>query len=167
MTITEFFAASSPSIDLFDSFATDNQLADRAAADHICYKCASTDSFETIRAMFESESAFIYQSIISKRRIAIVRFNRTLETALGPINVLELSDQKPDGSQSEGFDHVEIYPTQGSTDDLVAYLRSQGVVIETAVRPHHTTHDLVLQNSFNVRVEDGPLLEKIKNEEMH
>lgn len=167
MEVQKFFKATAPVIVAFNTFVNDTGLADRAAADHICYKCASTDSFKTIRAMFEGESAFIYQSIISKRRIAIVRFNRTLETALGPINVLELSDQKPDGSQSEGFDHVEIYPTQGSTDDLVAYLRSQDVVIETVSRPHHTTHDLVLENGFKVRVEDGPLLEKIKTDEMH
>ena len=166
MTINEFFANAAASVALFDAFVAEHRLIDRAAADHICYKCASTESFEAIRAMFEDESVFIYQSIISKRRIAIIRFRDAVETALGPIIVLELSDQKPDGSQTEGFDHIEIYPKNGSTDELLTILRSQNSEIETVSRPHHTTHDLVLEGGFKVRVEDEPLLEKIKREEI-
>lgn len=166
METQKFFETAAPVIAAFGTFATDHQLAGRAAAEHICYKCASSASFEAIRAMFESESTFIYQSIISKRRIAIIRFREPLDTALGPITVLELSDQKPDGSQTEGFDHVEIYPTTGSIDDLVAYLQSKDVAIETVSRPHHTTHDIVLAGGFKVRIEDEPLLNKIKREEM-
>lgn len=166
MDVRSFFDGAVASIAAFDTFATRHDLTDRAVADHICYKCASSSSFEEIRAAFESESVFIYQSIISKRRIAIIRFRNPIKTALGDINVLELSDQKPDNSQVDGFDHIEIYPTAGSTNELVDYLRSRGVVIDTADRPHHVTHDLVLANGFKVRIEDEPLLEKIVHEEI-
>ena len=54
----------------------------------------------------------------------------------------------------------------GSTNELVEYLRSKNVIIDTANRPHHVTHDLVLANGFKVRIEDEPLLEKIKREEI-
>lgn len=166
MSTAEFFRGAEASIASFNTFAIVHELSHRVVADHICYKCASATSFEAIRKMFEAESAFIYQSIISKRRIAIIRFHTAIETALGPIQLLELSDQKPDGSQTEGFDHIEIYPSSGSTNDLVAHLRSKDVTVKTHVRPHHTTHDLVLENGFKVRIEDEPLLQKITREEM-
>lgn len=150
----------------FNAFAQEHGLASRAAADHICYKCGSSARFEELRRSFETDSAFVYQSIIAKRRIALIRFRDPVETALGPITLLELSDQKPDNSQTDGFDHIEIYPTQGSTDDLVAHLQSRGVAMETVVRPHHTTHDIRLPGNFLVRIEDEPLLTKVKREEM-
>lgn len=166
MAVRDFFDGAAASIAAFNTFAERHQLAGRAMADHVCYKCASTESFHAIRAMFEGESVFVYQSIISKRRIAIIHFRNPIKTVLGDIDILELSDQKPDGSQVDGFDHIEIYPTTGSTNELVDYLRSRDVTIDTADRPHHVTHDLVIENGFKVRIEDGPLLEKIKREEM-
>lgn len=167
MDVRSFFASATTSVAAFDAFANDHQLTERAKADHICYKCGSTERFEAIRATLETESVFVYQSIISGRRIAIIRFREPVKTALGDIHVLELSDQKPDNSQVDGFDHIEIYPTHGSTDDLVDYLRGEHVVIDTVSRPHHTTHDTVLEIGFIVRVEDEPLLEKIRKSEMH
>ncbi|MEK7459098.1 MAG: VOC family protein [Patescibacteria group bacterium] len=166
MDVRSFFDGAVASIAAFDDFSVGHQLIERATADHICYKCGSTASFEALRAMCEGESAFVYQSIIASRRIAIIRFRTPIKTALGDINVLELSDQKPDGSQVDRFDHIEIYPTHGSTNELVEYLRSKNVIIDTANRPHHVTHDLVLANGFKVRIEDEPLLEKIKREEI-
>ncbi len=166
MDVRSFFADASSNVAAFDAFAIKHELTGRAKADHICYKCGSTASFEALRAMFESESAFVYQSIISKRRIAIIRFHTPIETALGPVDILELSDQKPDNSQVDGFDHIEIYPATGSVDDLIAYLRAKNIEIQTADRPHHVTHDLVLANGFKVRIEPEALMEKIKNEEM-
>lgn len=165
MASSDFFASAAPMIAVVDEFARQHGLIGNAQADHLCYKCGSSESFEAIRRMFEGDSAFIYQSIISSRRIAIIRFREPIETALGPINVLELSDQKPDGSQTEGFDHIEIYPSKGTTDDLVDLIRSHGTEIETIVRPHHTTHDITL-GGYKVRIEEEPLLNKIKRAEM-
>lgn len=161
-----FFDNAKPMIDAFNAFVTDYQLVDRAAADHLCYKCGSAASFEEIRRSFEHESAFIYQSIISQRRIAIIHFREPIITALGPIFLLELSDQKPDGSQKEGFDHIEIYPISGLTPSLTDHLRLLGVDMKTVVRPHHTTHDIHLGASYLVRIEDEPLMQKIIREEM-
>lgn len=165
MANSDFFADATPMVTTLDDFVRQHGLVGKAQADHLCYKCASSGSFEAIRRSFENDSAFIYQSIISKRRIAIIRFRDPVETALGPISVLELSDQKPDNSQTEGFDHIEIFPTVGGADDLVGHIRSQGTDIETIVRPHHTTHDVTL-GGYKIRIEEEPLLDKIKREEM-
>ena len=119
-----------------------------------------------MRAFFENESRFIYQSIIAGRRIALVGLSRPLATKLGDIRFLELSDQKPDGSQTSGFDHIELFPTSGTLEALVEAFAATGISFEKTVRPHHTTYDLAIGDGFKVRLEAEPLVDKIKNEEM-
>lgn len=164
-SLEKFYKDSEKYIQLFDAFVQKHQLVGRAAPDHICYKCSSSDSFEVIRALFEGASKYVYQSIISKRRIAIIAFEREISTLLGPINYLELSDQRPDGSQREGFDHIEAYATERSYDQMVVeFERTERV--KKVERPHHTTHDIDIGGGFLFRCTQGPLIEKIKNDEM-
>lgn len=163
-SLPEFFAASTEFVAAFDAWCTTYSPA--ASSDHICYKCGSSEEFETMRKMFETESVFIYQSIISKRRIAIVKFVSPIKTTLGEIWFLELSDQKPDGSQTSGFDHIEIYPKAGSMEQLAEALSEKGFALEKIERPHHTTFDGYLVGDFKVRLEPEALVEKIKREEM-
>jgi hypothetical protein len=163
-SLTEFFAASTPSVEAFSIWS--RKYAPKAKADHICYKCSSTEEFEHLRSLFESGSEFIYQSIISKRRIAIIKFIEPLKTPLGDILFLELSDQKPDNSQISGFDHVEIYPVGQSLDELVVDLEQKGTTFEKVIRPHHTTFDAKIFGNFKIRLEDEQLVQKIKREEM-
>ncbi len=104
-TLEEFYTEAEKSTRSFDNFAHKHSLQGKTGADHICYKCDSKESFDNIRALLEFESEYVYQSIISKRRIAYIKLKSGISTALGEINFLELSDQKPDGSQKNGFDH--------------------------------------------------------------
>ncbi len=165
MTIETFYAESERFVALFNSFAKKHSLKGRAQVDHICWKCFSRESFESMRATFESESDFIYQSIISKRRIAYIRLKKGVETELGTIYFLELSDQKPDGSQKEGFDHIEVYPITISYDDMIRELETLEAVVKVE-RPHHTTHDVDIGEGFLFRCEHEALLGKIKSSEM-
>jgi predicted metalloenzyme YecM len=163
-SLANFFAASVPFVQTFDAWSA--RMTPDATADHICYKCSSTEEFEQIRKLFESASTFIYQSIISNRRIAIIKFLEPIQTSLGPIWFLELSDQKLDGSQKSEFDHIEIYPNTGTMDELAASLESKGQAFEKIIRPHHTTHDTFIEGSFKVRLEPDVLIGKIKREEI-
>lgn len=163
-SLSDFLAASTEYVTAFDRWCA--QYSPAARADHICYKCGSAEEFEALRKMFEGESAFIYQSIISKRRIAIVKFVAPIQTALGEIWFLELSDQKPDGSQTSGFDHIEIYPNEESMEQLADDLGTKGFTLEKIERPHHTTFDGFIVNDFKVRLEPEALVVKIKREEM-
>jgi hypothetical protein len=112
------------------------------------------------------QSDYMYQSIISQRRIAYIRFKTPLPTSLGNIWYLELSDQKPDGSQREGFDHIEVYPTRDAYVDMVEKLKTIETVVHVE-RPHHTTDDVDMGNGFLFRCSPGPLIEKIKADEIH
>ena len=115
--------------------------------------------------MFEDASEYIFQSIISRRRIAVIGIKRGIETSLGTINVLELSDQKPDGSQHDGFDHIEAYAVGRSYDEMVREFEACEKVIKVE-RPHHTTHDIDIGDKFLFRCTQEPLIEKIKRTEM-
>lgn len=153
-------------LDEFDLFCKDIELLGKVKADHIGLKCSSKEVYELQRSYFEFNSRFIYQSIISKRRISIIGLMEGLVTSVGPLNYLELSDQKPDGSQKDIMDHLEIVPVGISYQELVDDLKNKKVVIKETVKPHHTTYDIVLPSGFIVKLSQEILIEKIKREEM-
>lgn len=161
--LESFFTESQSSVEAFNAWAEKSKPA--AKADHICFKCADAAEFERLRMMLEMQSTFVYQSIISKRRISVIKFLQPIQTALGEIWFLELADQKPDSSQVSGFDHIEIYPTSGTYEELAQQL-STTVTFDKVVRPHHTTYDAKIFGEFKVRLEEEPLVDKIKREEM-
>lgn len=164
ISFEDFVASSQEKIGAFNGWATSFQ--DRIHADHIGYKCATTEEFERLRAIIEMESSFIYQSFISGRRIALCKFKKPLSTVAGDIHFLELSDQKPDGSQKSGFDHVEIYPVRETMEQLVLFFAEQGSDFVQTVRPHHATYDQKLLPTFSIRIEPEPLIRKIVHEEI-
>ena len=164
LTLERFMREANDATELFDAWASQHNPL--ATADHLCYRCEEDDEFERVRSFFERPDGFLYQSWISGRRIAVIKFGPALPTMLGPISFLELSDQKPDGSQQRGFDHIEIYPTHGSVEGLVAAFARNQVRFEKHARPHHVTHDALISPTFKVRIEPEPLIDKIKRDEM-
>lgn len=150
----------------FDVFALSHELEIRVVADHIGYKCSSTEEFHELRKLFESNAIFVYQSIISKRRIAIIKLITPIETVCGSIYYFELSDQKPDGSQQGGFDHLEFFPLSETVEELVNFLTANQVLVEKAERPHHVTYDISLTPQFKARIESESLIAKIIRDEI-
>ncbi|MBL8031375.1 MAG: VOC family protein [Candidatus Doudnabacteria bacterium] len=164
-TVADFYTESQPYITLFNTFITKHALMGQAAVDHINYKCDSAETFEHIRALFEYDSEYIYQSIISNRRIALIKLRRSIPTGLGPIALLELSDQKPDHSQTNKFEHIEAYPLAKTYEDFLQLFATTETLIPHA-RVHHSTQDIDMGNGFLFRCTTGPLIEKIKTGEM-
>ncbi len=177
MDMKEFFRLAEAPLRTFEDFATHAGLTSergQSAADHIGWKCGCNNEYEKMRRMFEQDSRFIYQSMVSGRRIAIIRLAQGIPTSLGAMHVVELSDQKPDGSQRSGFDHVEIRSLWGKDGarELAQRIVARGFVCAKVMRPHHVTHDIEmvrLDDSrllFKVRIEDEALLDKIRRDEM-
>ena len=162
--MNSFFEPAERCIQVFDTWIAPFSL--KVRADHIGYKCSNSTEFERLRFLLERESVFMYQSIISQRRIAIIKLLHPLKTVCGEIAFLELSDQKPDGSQVSGFDHLEVYPLEGTVEELVQEFQKEGRVFEQIARPHHVTYDRSLAEGFKLRLEAEPLIEKIKATEM-
>jgi len=165
-SVEEFIKKAREYVRNFEAWAREYELTDKITADHFGYKCSSAEEFERLRKLFEEYSDYIYQSIISKRRIDIIKLAFPLETNCGHLWFLELSDQKPDGSQKSGFDHLEFFPIKNSVADLVRYLKDKNVVVVKVERTHHTTYDIALSNNFKVRIETESLIKKIGREEM-
>ncbi len=161
-----FYDAAKSCIQEFNEFAEKYSLDTHATVDHLCYKCSDAAEFEQMRHVLEESSDFLYQSIISQRRIAIIKLQQPIMTIAGPVYYIELSDQKIDGSQKSGFDHIEVWPKDMQYEDLVKLLTEKGENFLEVKRPHHTTHDLALPNGFGIKISREPLIEKIKGDEM-
>ena len=150
----------------FNAFCIEHELLGKVVADHIGFKCGSSETYVGIRAALESKVAFLYQSIISNRRISILGLPQGLPSRVGPLNYLQLSDQKPDGSQVDGIDHLEIVPLSVTYEGLLADLQARHVKMKEIIRPHHITYDIVLPSGFIIKLSREMLLDKIKREEM-
>lgn len=163
--IEEFFIQAQKSLESVNNFFEKHDLKGHIQADHLGYTCSIPQEFESLRKIFENESLYLYQSIISKRRISIIRLQRGIWSSAGDMYCLELSDQKPDNSFVSGFDHLEVYPKNESVEDLLKILQEKNIDIKKTEKPHHTTWDFFVEG-FKVRIEKNALIEKIKQEEM-
>jgi predicted metalloenzyme YecM len=160
----DFFVQARDVRNNFDQFVIQYGLVGRVEADHLCYKCDSPEVFQKVRAVLEQEAKWVYQATISKRRIASIRTKVGLVTMVGYITLVELSDQKPDKGQVNGFDHIEIYPIHGTYEGLVEHLRGQGLEVKEVTRPHHSTYDITLETGFKIRLTRESLADIIKKE---
>lgn len=167
MTFDQFLLQAKEKITIFNTFISTHQLENKIIADHIGYKCASSEYFETLRRLLEAHADYLYQSVISERRIAVIKLIEPIVTTCGPIRFLELADQKPDGSQQDGFDHLECYPTDSTLEEMVTYIMDKKINVNKVVRPHHTTYDTSLADNFKLRLEAEPLINKIVREEIN
>lgn len=165
-TLEHFYKEAEELIKAFDAFVEKSDSRDMALPDHICFKCGDTETFESVRALLEKDALFLHQANISGRRIAMIKLAKGFVTSLGEITVLELSDQKPNNSQTTTFDHIEIYPKDMPFEGFVEKIESSGVPIKKIERPHHTTYDIPIDDKYNVKLTEEPIFEKIKRDEM-
>lgn len=141
-------------------------LPEHIFIDHICYKCSSKEEFEMIRSWFEFEDSFIYQAIISKRRIATICFKDMLKSKISLVCYLELSDQKPDNSQITKVDHIEITSNEFSCDELQQYFKDLGFDVKIDSKPHHTTYNFTTPDGLEIKLCNERLVDKIAREEI-
>jgi len=163
--IGRFYIEAEGAAKQIDGLVNRYNLREFLRADHIGYKCDSSESFENNRWFLEPHAEYLYQSYISGRRIAIMKLKKAIPSILGTINFLELSDLKSGSQVVGGFDHMEAYPVL-SYDDTISDMVDKGIEIRKVERPHHTTHDIVVDNAFILRLTQEALIEKIKRTEM-
>lgn len=165
-SIDDFYSLAAEAANKLNTFSTKHDLQGKALADHICYKCDSKETFERMRGAIEPFSKFIYQSIVSNRRVAFLKLKKEIQTILGPISLLELSENKPRKPEENKIHHIEIFSTSLPYEDLVHIFVTAGENVVEDIRPHHTTHDIEIDERFLVRITHEPILEKIKFDEM-
>ncbi len=166
MTYDIFFEKAYESIEQIEVFIRSNKLETMITLDHLCYKCESHEEFTMIREILEEKGDYLYESWIGDRLIALIKLTEPLSTSFGPISFIELQDQKPAGTQKSGFSHLEAYPKDVAYGDILEYLKGQEVSVIEDPTPHHPIHEVELSPSFVFRLEQEPIIEKIKREEL-
>jgi predicted metalloenzyme YecM len=164
-SINEFYVEGKKIVAAFDAYVTEHELHELAIVDHFGLRCSSHEVYLNTLELFTYESQYIYTSIISQRPISIIKLKIPLQTVLGELWFLELSDQKPDGSQSNVFDHFEIVAKQTSYQELVQNIQNKDIVLRENIKPHHSTYDIVLPDMV-IKLSEERLVAKIKREEM-
>ena len=133
--------------------------------DHLGYDCDCKIAYERIRRRFEAQHGlYCYTSFISGRRISLIRLKVPIRVANHAVEFLELSEQKPDGSQHAGFDHAEVLPNGCSIGKVARTASQSGLEVRENKKPHHTTYD-IHANGVVIKLSSRPLLEKIKTDE--
>lgn len=155
-------------ITVSDKFIVDHKLDGQVIIDHICFKCESSEEYDSLRKIFEVDPSckYLYQVNLSGRRVAYLGLRKGFTAKQGEIMCIELADKKPGHEDRLGFNHVEIYPKTMGYDELVESLVNQGVNASLKTRPHHTTHDISLPDGFMIRLTDQPLIKKITTQEL-
>jgi predicted metalloenzyme YecM len=156
-----------PAVFQLDNFCEINGLQGLMKADLVCIKCSSKEVYDARRNYYDMDSRFIYQAVVSGRRIALVGLKDGLKTGVGDIGVLEIVDQKADNSQIDRLSHIAIVPTGISYEEVVEKLKSNGANLEDVSRGDgYTATDVILPTTFRIRIEKEPLLDRIKREEL-
>lgn len=166
-SMTPLTKLSRPLIVQFNMFCEEHGLVGLVQADHISIKCSQASVYDDRRREFEDKSTFIYQSIIADRRMSLIGLKEIIPTIVGDVRYLELADQKPDNSQIDRIDHIEIVPVTISYEELIQKLKDNNLDVKEIVRPHHTTHDITLTSGFIIRLSKEFLLDTIKRDELN
>jgi predicted metalloenzyme YecM len=167
MTKQELYIKLQNYLELFSNYCIENKIDVKGIKiDHICYKCESNIEYENIRKFFEFEDKFVYQSIISKRRIAYIGFETPSKSLFGDVNYLELSDQKPDNSQKSECDRIEPIIDSITYAELLNRFSINDLKIQENIKPHHSTHDIKFPNGVKIKMNHEPLVNKIYRDEL-
>lgn len=157
----KFLRASTSLTKSFERFVFQNNLEEAVRPDNISYKCGTREEFEKVRSIFElRESGWMEQQIISDRRFVVLKLTTPLPTYPQPLPILKIADQKPDGSQSAGFDHIEVLPNGFHYDVLIDFLRGKGIELKEMTRSGHTTHDMQL-GEFLIKFSRESIVERM------
>lgn len=164
-----FCASSIPPLNASSRFIDAYGLRGVARIDHICFKCSSIKEFEHLRSVIERDppSAHLHQVFLAGRRVAYFGLRRGI-TVVGTeaVRYVELAEPKPSEGEQAGFHHVEVFPVGVSIEALLHRLEERGVRPRLKVRPHHTTHDLVLPSGLILRITQKPLIRTIAEREL-
>lgn len=165
---SDLIEAAAPYLKMCENFLQKHNLQDKTITDHICYKCHSSNEYDWLRQLLESDptSMYCYQVFIAGRRVSYLKLKSPIKVETGNLAFIELADKKIIKEEQLGFHHVEIFPISVGYDELICQLKEQGETVVLRKRSHHTTNDIVLSNGFIIRLTDMPLIKKIIQNEL-
>lgn len=155
-----------PLVGQFNLFCEQQGLVGLVEVDLLCIKCSDNEIYEARREDAFTVSDYMYESMVSDRRVSFFKMKEPIATNVGAIAYIELCDQKPDNSQDDRISHFTIVPLTISYEEVVAKLKQNGVDVIETIRPHYTSADSKLPSGFTIRLAKEFLVDKIKRDEM-
>ena len=93
---------------LFACIKADKIDVSQLELDHICYRVATEESYQEMKAFLEKKATLLSETMINQRPICSFRLSEPLMYKKRAIWVLELPSPKAGSPYAEGFEHVEF-----------------------------------------------------------
>ncbi|MBC7712862.1 MAG: VOC family protein [Rhizobacter sp.] len=104
---------------LFSKIESIGLNVDDCFLDHICYRVATDDEYQTKKVELLDHGILLIESMVNGRMISTYKLNVALHFNNRIIDVLELPAPKPGASYSSGLEHVE-FVTKEPLKNIVA-----------------------------------------------
>lgn len=159
------------SLEKFFADSPDPKIISPEKCCHLGVRCANRGQYDEIISELKKAHKITSrnETVVNNRDISVVKFSeRSLEIFKFPY--LEISDQKPDNSQSFGIDHAEfVYTNEIPFDESSSYiwLIEKGSTIKPKERRGYKNFlwEVTLPDGFTVLFSQGEFLwEKIVSE---
>ncbi len=147
--------------------------------DHVGWDCGTTKEYEELKQILLGGCVRSHESVINGRRILLVQLREPLKLptlfsdSYNRFGVIELAEQKPDGSQTSGCDHAEfVFVPQvsqhfkcfhaGPLYERIKQL-SNGHVTAAQKRREGFTHEITALSAgdFKIVILNGEGIEKV------
>jgi predicted metalloenzyme YecM/phosphoglycolate phosphatase-like HAD superfamily hydrolase len=93
---------------LITQLAAHGLMSATSSIDHVCYRVATLERYEKLKAEFAHVADLLSEAYINGRPIATYRLRTPITLASGgSIDVVELPAPKPGVAYAEGFEHIE------------------------------------------------------------
>lgn len=133
--------------------------------DHVAYKNSNTENYEKVRKDFGKE-VFIYESVISNRRIAISKFRDPVKVEGKIIKYIEIFEPKPDKITEDKLDHIEIISNNLDYESFVKIFEDSGVELTFEDKGYDRFYAFNTDKGYEVKLSDHKIVDKIYKEEM-
>lgn len=154
--IEDFFGAITPFLDkIFAALQKDRIDVTDYELDHLCYRVASIERYETCKQLLLQKGILLTESIIGNRPIATFKLSTPIIYQGRTISCLELPSPKAGSFYPEGFEHVEFVIDEDFEKFMTRYyhLSFKTKAITKAVNP-----DISRQyDGFSVKFHHHPL----------
>ena len=129
--------------------------------DHICWRCASTEEYTNMKALFSTLAHNLKEGMVNGRLISTFKLHTPITVGDQMIDIVELPDVKDGSPYESGWEHVEY------TVPCLSEFQAQNTHIgfdTSALKGHHPCLQIQATPQHNVKLNDLSLEDKIAQE---
>lgn len=130
--------------------------------DHIAYTTSSSEEYDKVLPLFLSEGTMVKESMISERRVAMIKLNFPILYRQNKIEVVELIEPTKDEPKNSEWEHAEFLID--NYDNFIAKYPNLDWNIKHKDKEFFSRIKLTLPSGKEVKFLDMPVLEAAKLE---